>query len=213
MDVYEAISARRTIRDFDQREVGMDVVKKIISAGLKAPSHDHMRDWHFLVIQDRSKRIELVEHTITRWSRDEAEEIINAWGLIDEIQREMYLDGIPKQVSMLLGAGCLIIPCFRQETPLLEPGTLSSLNAFASIWCCIENILIAAASEGVFGAMRIPSGVEVEMIRRVLGVPESYEVPCWLALGYPAAEARGAKQLQIRVDERVHLNEWYRSGR
>ena len=208
MEVYEAISARRTMRDFEQREVEMDVVRRIISAGLKAPSHDHMRDWHFAVIQDRAIRMGLLKHTITRWSREQAREIIDGWGLTDEIQREMYLDGIPKQFSMLLEAGCLIIPCFRQETPLLEPETLSALNAFASIWCCIENILIAAASEGVFGVMRIPQAAEVETIRRVLGVPESYEVPCWLALGYPAAGARGAKQIQVRVDERVHLNGW-----
>jgi nitroreductase len=208
MDVYEAISARRTIRDFEQREVGMDVVRRIIAAGLKAPSHDHMRDWHFVVIQDRSKRMELLKDTVTRWSREEAEEIIDSWGLIDETQRQMYLDGIPKQFSMLLGAGCLIIPCFRQETPLLEPETLSSLNAFASIWCCIENILVAAASEGLFGVTRIPQSTEVETIRRVLGVPESYEIPCWLALGYPAAGARGAEQIQIKVDERVHLDGW-----
>ena len=37
MDVYEAIRARRTIRDFEDRQVGMGTIERIIDAGLKAP--------------------------------------------------------------------------------------------------------------------------------------------------------------------------------
>jgi nitroreductase len=90
----------------------------------------------------------------------------------------------------------------------LEPETLSSLNAFASIWCCIENILLAAAAEGIFGVTRIPSALEVDTIRQVLGVAPDYEIPCWLALGYPAAGARRAEQKPVSLDERIHLNGW-----
>ena len=38
MDVYEAIRARRTIRDFEDRQVGMGTIERIIDAGLKAPT-------------------------------------------------------------------------------------------------------------------------------------------------------------------------------
>jgi nitroreductase len=208
MDVYEVIAARKTIRDFEQRQVSMETVRRLIAAGLEAPSHDHMRDWHFVLLQDRSRRMDLLERTITRRSPEEAREIVDGWGMVDDVQRQMYIEGIPKQYSMLLEAGCLIIPCFRQEAPLLEPETLSSLNAFASIWCCIENILVAAASEGIFGVTRIPSALEVEAIRQALDVPPAYQIPCWLALGYPTATARRAEQKPVSLDERVHLNEW-----
>ena len=43
MDVYEAIRARRTIRDFNGRQVGMDALERIIAAGLKAPTNNHLR--------------------------------------------------------------------------------------------------------------------------------------------------------------------------
>jgi len=48
------------------------------------------------------------------------------------------------------------LPCFRQTSPLLKPKTPSGLNAFASIWCCVENMLVVAAAEGVFGVVHIP---------------------------------------------------------
>ena len=44
MDVYEAMATRRTIRDFDDRLIARDVLLRILDAGLKAPSHNHLRE-------------------------------------------------------------------------------------------------------------------------------------------------------------------------
>jgi nitroreductase len=109
---------------------------------------------------------------------------------------------------MLLEAGCLIIPCFFQSWPLLSPTELSSLNAFASIWCCLENMLIAAASEGIFGVTRIPLGDEAEHIKKVLGIPGGYYIPCYLALGSPAPGAKAIHQNPVKVEEKIHDDKW-----
>jgi nitroreductase len=208
MDIYEAISERKTIRDFQHKEISTALVRKLLEAGLKAPSHDHMREWHFIILQDREKRRLLLEQTIKRRSEDGAKKIVESWGIQDVMQREMLIDAIPKQFRMLLNAGCLILPCFRQETPLLQPKSLSSLNGFASVWCCIENILLAAATEGIFGVTRIPSENEREMMKRILNVPEDYEIPCHLALGYPKETAKRARQKEVSVDERIFVDAW-----
>ena len=41
MELYEAIEKRRTIRDFEDKPVDMEGIKKILSAGLKAPTNNH----------------------------------------------------------------------------------------------------------------------------------------------------------------------------
>ena len=94
---------------------------------------------------------------------------------------------------MLYNAGCLMLPCFRQPSPLLKPKDLSALNPFASIWCCIENILVAAAAEGIFGVTRIPFEAERKTLKQYLSIPPDYEIPCYLALGYPAETASRTK--------------------
>ncbi|WP_407396628.1 hypothetical protein [Treponema sp.] len=43
MEFFEAIERRRTIRDFENVRIPDGVVKKIIGAGFKAPTNDHMR--------------------------------------------------------------------------------------------------------------------------------------------------------------------------
>ena len=55
MNVYEAIAARRTIRDFAERPVAMPVVEKIIEAGLKAPTNNHLRQWEFVVVDGKEE--------------------------------------------------------------------------------------------------------------------------------------------------------------
>lgn len=52
MDLYDAIYNRRITRDFKAQSVPDDVLQKIIKAGLQAPTHDHLRNWEFVILQD-----------------------------------------------------------------------------------------------------------------------------------------------------------------
>lgn len=51
MDLYEVLEKRRTYRDFSDREVSDEIVKKIISAAFKAPTNDHLRQLEFIVVR------------------------------------------------------------------------------------------------------------------------------------------------------------------
>jgi len=208
MDVYEAISRRMTIRDFADKEVPMQTIREILKAGLKAPTNDHLRRWEFILVQDHSQREALVSKIHAPQNKKGATAVVNRWKLTIPSQRDVYIEAIPKQHSMLLNAAVLIIPCFHATGPLLKPETLSSLSSFVSIWCCIENILIAAAAEGIFGVTRIPFEPERKHLHKVLNIPAEYEVPCYLALGYPAGNAKRMAQYPVSLDEKIHINSW-----
>jgi len=212
MDIYEAIKTRRTIRDFEDRPVGMNTIEKIIGAGLSAPTNDHMRRWEFVVVNDRNTRAEILRAVTKMTSPSAVNGWLDSWGAADEDQRAMYVEAVPKQYAMLYRAGCLVLPFFRHEGSLLQPESLSSLNGFASIWCCIENILLAAAAEGIFGVTRIPMGGESRHVRQALGCPEGYVMPCYLALGYPSKDAVLNRQKEISVKDRLHMDRWQAGG-
>jgi nitroreductase len=207
MDIYEAIFSRRTIRDFSDEKIEIDLIKKILNAGLQAPTNNHMREWEFIILDDKMKRLSVIDMVSKNTTKEDAINIIDQWGLIDQEQRDMYIDGIPKQYKMLMSAGCLVIPFFKTYEPLLEPNSLSSLNGFASIWCCIENVLLAAASEGIFGVTRIPFNEEINYVKTILKVPQEYEFPCYIALGYPCDEANVFSP-QSTISEKIHFNRW-----
>lgn len=208
MDFYDVINNRRTVRNFKNQSVDQDVIYRILDAGLKAPTNDHMRNWEFIVLTDKSIIEKVVKKIPKKVSDKRVEFILNAWRMTDECQRNMYADAIPKQRGMLSESGCLIFPMFKQKKNFLEPKDLSSLNEFASIWCCIENILLASAAEGLGCAFRIPSGEETEYISETLCLPKEYAFPCYLAIGYPEEDSVLPDQKSIDLKSKIHLNGW-----
>jgi len=208
MDAYTAIASRKSIRDFKEQLIDRKTIKKIINAGLRAPSNNHLREWEFIVVQNRATRLNVINKIQKKYTKKGVEAWLDSWNSTDPIQRAAYLDGVPKQYTMLLTAGCLILPFFRQPGPLLKPKSLSDLNAFASIWCCIENMLIAAAAEGIYGITRIPFSAEIKHIKEICKSPADYEIACYLALGYPSDDAKQTKQHPVKAEDKIHLNFW-----
>jgi len=213
MNVYEAIAARRTLRDFASRPIDDWLLRRILEAGMRAPTNNHLREWHFVRVDDPRQRERLVRGFLEERTEGELRELLDGWKMADERQYAMYLDAVPKQGSMILGAGALLVPCFGSRGSLLgEKKSLHELNAFASMWAVLENILVAAASEGIFGVTKIISTPEeTAHVRDTLAIPGDYEMPCYLALGYPRDDVVWLEQVPIDVDERIHVDRW--SGR
>lgn len=162
MEFYEVLEKRRTYRDFSDREVSDELLKRVIGAAFKAPTNDHLRQLEFIVVRGR----ENIARIITPLAKHMAafkDLVFEADDSGDKDKRAMFADALPKQQKMLLDSGLLILPFFRQkQSPLLEPAEQSSLNYFASAWCAVENMLLAAAAEGLGTAFHIPVSDEAE---------------------------------------------------
>lgn len=208
MEFYDVVKARRTIRDFTDKQVDKKTIERILSAGLMAPTNDHMRNWEFVVLMEKEIIEKIINPIPKMISDDDVNAVVNEWKVNAPIQKEMYQEAIPNQYKMLMKSGCLILPFFKQETPLLEPEILSSLNDFASIWCCLENIMLATTAEGLGCAMRIPFEKETKHIFETLKHPKEYFMPCYLAIGYPAPNAKKPKQIQQNINDKIHYNKW-----
>lgn len=81
MDFYDVIEKRRTIRDFENETISEEVVERIISAGLKAPTNDHMRDWHYIAIQNKDIVANLLEIIPKGISDNDMEQLLKDWNL------------------------------------------------------------------------------------------------------------------------------------
>ena len=208
MEFYEVIEKRRTIRDFMPEEIPQDVIERVIAAALKAPTNDHMRDWQYVIVRDKDVTARLLDIVTKGISDDDMEQLIKDWNLDDSIQQECYRNAVPKQHRMLFDASAIIVPLLKQKTDILHPENVSHLNGFASIWCSIENIFLAATAEGYGCNLRIPLGNESEHAREVLGYPEDYYMPCFIGIGRPNKNAEIPKQKEIEVKDRIHWDKF-----
>ena len=208
MEFFEVLEKRRTVRDFENETISSEVIEKIIKAGLQAPTNDHMRDWHYIVIQDKNTVIKLLEIIPKGISNEDMEQLIKDWNLSDSDQQNCYKNAVPKQHKMLMDASVVIVPLLKQKTDILHPDNISHLNGFASIWCSIENIFLASTAEGYGCTLRIPLGNEGEYAREVLGFPDDYFMPCLIGIGKTKKDAPVIKQKEIDVKERIHWDNW-----
>ena len=208
MDFYEVLEKRRTYRDFSDREVSDEILKRVIGSAFKAPTNDHLRQLEFVVVRGR----EHIAKVIAPLAKNMAafkELVAEVDESDDKDKMAMFADALPKQQRMLMQSVLLIIPFFRQLTwPLLKPVEQSSLNYFASAWCALENMLLAATAEGLGAVFHIPVSDEAEKIKEIVGAPEGYEFTCLLTMGYPAENAFLPKQKVIDVESRIHTGIW-----
>ena len=55
METLESIHTRKSIRKFLDQDIPVDVIAKILEAGIRAPSGGNRQPWRFVVCTDREK--------------------------------------------------------------------------------------------------------------------------------------------------------------
>ena len=206
MDVYEAIYKRRTTRDFKNKTVPDEIIRRIIDAGLQAPTHDHLRNWEFVVIKEKKDKERALQ--FLRQGIKPTLEILKKVLVDGTLQQKMYAEAMPKQHSMLMDASHIILPFFKSNSNVLKPSCVSSLNPVSSIWCVIENIFLAATAEGLACSVRIPVGEEGKNVADIVGAPENYLLSCYIGLGYPADDASLVEQVRYSPEQKIHTGKW-----
>jgi nitroreductase len=61
MDALEALMTRRSVRAYTSERVSDDQMRKILAAGMQAPSANNRQPWHFVVVRQRERLDALAE--------------------------------------------------------------------------------------------------------------------------------------------------------
>ena len=61
MEAWDAIRARRNVREFEQRPLPSEDLERILEAGRRAPSSRNWQPWDFVVVTDRDQLRELAK--------------------------------------------------------------------------------------------------------------------------------------------------------
>ena len=201
MECYDAINARRSVRDFTEERIPEDTLKRIIASAYKAPANDHFRDWHYIVVTDPEVKRQVLGGVPKNLT---VKDVDRMTFISDPVQKESYQVAVPKQYRMLYDTAALLIPLMKKKSDILHPANLSDLNCYASVWCSIENLWLAATAEGYGCNLRIPWGEEEAVAQKALGFPDGYLIPCFIGIGRPAPDAVLTKQIDLNIDQLIH---------
>lgn len=205
MEFYQVVDQRRTIRSLGDKPIPNGMLERIIGAGMQAPTHDHRRMWEFVVLREKEEKDSALQF-VRAFAGAQGENSMIADSATP--QEKMYAYAMPRQYTMLVQSGCVVLPFFRAGASLFHGSSVSSLNSFASIWCCIENIFLAAVAEGLACSMRIPVGEEGQRVADVVNAPKGYMLPCYIGIGYPADDGMALEQIRRDVKDVLHFGKW-----
>ncbi len=207
MEFYEAVNKRHTSREWLDKDVDFEVIKRILDAGNKAPTWDHNRNWQYIILRTEEEKAYAFEYAKRFAFKFDAERYLNAPRPYPiTLGQKMYGYAVPRQYTMLSTAPYVIIPVFRSKK--LNGETVSKLNPFATIWCVIENIFLAAAAEGLSCSMRIPLNEKHDIVKEKLKVPPTYMIPVFIGIGYPDPKETILEQYHPNVEEQLHFGRW-----
>lgn len=207
MELYEAIDKRKTTREFLDRQVDFEAVKRILQAGNRAPTWDHHRSWQYIVLrtdEEKEYAFEYAKSVAEKFGADRYLNMPRPYPIT--LGQKMYGYAVPKQFSMLKEAPYVIIPVFRSKE--LSGEYVSKLNPFATIWCVIENIFLAATAESLSCSMRIPLNQEHDIVKKRLKVPPTYMLPVFIGIGYADPDERKLEQYEPDIDRQLHWGNW-----
>jgi nitroreductase len=173
---FDLVFAQRACREYADEPVDDDTVELILRAGTHAPSAENKQPWEFIVVRD--PHAQKVIH-------DCVEE---AWNSARELERPRLTPELFKEVDYGQGGGgyrtapVLVVVCADMERGL--PST-----APASIFPCVQNMLLAAAALGYASALTTIGTHAKDELRDLLALPESVTPMAILPIGRPARTA------------------------
>jgi len=199
--VYRAIAERRDMRHFAGGSVEPAVLRRLLEAAHQAPSVGLMQPWRFIRISDRLLRKHIQQLV-------EAERVRTAQALGERSDEFMKLkvEGINDCAEVLVAA-----LMDGRERHIFGRRTLPEMD-LASLSCAIQNLWLAARSEGL--GMGWVSLFDPQALADLLGLPAGAKPVAVLCLG-PVTEFYPAPMLALEgwaqprpLSELLYENYW-----
>ena len=89
MELFEAIQKRCSVRKYESRDVEEDKLRRVLKAGIAAPTASNRQELKFVVVRDGASRVKLAEASEQEWMKS-APVVIAIVGLTPD--RIMFCD-------------------------------------------------------------------------------------------------------------------------
>ncbi|BCQ64012.1 cob(II)yrinic acid a,c-diamide reductase /5,6-dimethylbenzimidazole synthase [Pseudomonas sp. NFPP10] len=199
--VYRAIAERRDMRHFAGGSVEPAVLRRLLEAAHQAPSVGLMQPWRFIRISDR-----LLRKHIQQLVEVERVRTAQALGERSDEFMKLKVEGINDCAEVLVAA-----LMDDRERHIFGRRTLPEMD-LASLSCAIQNLWLAARSEGL--GMGWVSLFDPQALADLLGLPAGAKPVAVLCLG-PVTEFYPAPMLALEgwaqprpLSELLYENYW-----
>jgi nitroreductase len=188
MEVYEAINSRRTIRAF-KKKASEEQVRKLLLAGVQAPSGSNVQPWEFIIIDDPKIIEQIAEHKYQQTLKMDIDEaILKNPATIEQIhQQTLKTPLIPNRAAKQKSAyqNCAVIAVCNKKGHGIGRKPWMNVENIASVWMCIQNIALAATADGLGVLISILREEHQIAVEKLLNIPDDHELATMIMIGVP----------------------------
>ena len=169
MDFQELLKNRRSIREFQEKEVPLSLIKEIIQDSFLAPTASNLQPCRFVIIRDREYMRKLSDESKRTLLSEMAEDPSSVIRNYEAALRN-------KDFNVFYNAPALIL--------VTGPDDLYSLDIDAAL--TVSYLMFSATSRGL-GTCWIGLGAHIRDRRALLemGIPTGYRIIAPVIIGYP----------------------------
>lgn len=205
--IFEIMYSTRAMRRLKPDPIPEATLKKIVDAGIRAPSGGNVQEWAFILVRDAELKKFIRDYYWNTWQQIRGQESFSMTDLPASAQR--MLNAAADLAANLDEAPVLLLACAHKEySPIakLNVPRASLLAVHGSIFPAIQNILLACRALGVGATLTTIHSFFEDKLKQKLGIPDNMEVAAMIPMGYP--KGKFGPVSRHPVEEVIHWDRW-----
>lgn len=182
-EFYDLVRSRRAIRRYEDRVVGDELLERLLSTAIWAPSAHNRQPWRFAVLTSPASKDRLARAMGEKLRHDRLQD----GDPTDVIERD-----VSRSYARIAGAPVVIVFFLSMSDmdryPDKRRNEAERQMAVQSVAMAVQNLWLLAAAEGL-GACWLCAPLFVpDLVQDALDVPDDWQAQGLLTVGWPAEE-------------------------
>ena len=201
MEFFEVINGRRSIRKYQSTKVEDEKLMKLAQAAIMAPNGGNAQPWDFVFVTDP----EIIGRLCTILESVHGEYFGKARK--DNMEGER-LEKTVSSYGHMTNVPAFVLACMNIRNQQLHKPYEDWTTKWAhhSVAAAMENLVLAAAAEGLGTCWLGTPSWQSDKIKELLNIPENVEILAMSPIGYPDGLPKARPR--IAVEEVTHFNKW-----
>ena len=195
MDLYAAMSTLRAVRRLRPDPIPEDVLQRVVQAAAWAPSGGNHQQWRIVLVRAPGLKQALEDLYRPHWEAyvPPYEAHIESMPASEQGKARRALESGTYLATHMHQVPVIAVFCFNPSIMTITDAEQPrpSVVGGGSVYPAVQNLLLAARSEGLGCVLTTLLCIEEPKVRELLGLPDEWYTCAHVPLGYPVGGGHG----------------------